>query len=91
MASYIVKCSAAKMPGTCWGIYRRIAVLEVEDGVESVAMISPRARGCVRVVQTWERLNVGTTDRCAYQRAMVEAEDLADALNDAAIAAEVTL
>ena len=81
MSHYIVASSRAKMPTTCWGRYRRVAVLEVEDGVSSVAMISDRARGCVRVVRTWERLYEGTTERCAYRVALSEAWELAEALN----------
>lgn len=89
MARYIVKTAAACMPTTCWGTYRRVAVLEVEDRVEDVAMISERARGCVRVVETWERLNVGTTERCAYARALREAEALCDRLNCVAVREEI--
>ena len=71
---------AAKMPGTCWGKYRRVAVLEVVQGTIP-AMISKRARGVVRVVAKWEKLNVGTTHRCAFQRALDEAHILAAQLN----------
>ena len=78
---FIVRCSAAKMPSSCWGKYRRVAVLEVEPGVERVSMISTRARGVVRVVATWEDLNVGTTERCAYAKAMRAAQSMADELN----------
>jgi len=73
---YIVKTSAAKMPRSCWGRYVRVAVLEVEAGTEP-AMISERARGVVRIVETWERLSVGKTNRCAAARAVAEAEALA--------------
>jgi hypothetical protein len=82
--SYIVQSSAAKMPSKCWGSYRRVAVIEVEAGVTGVAMISERARGVRRIVETWEKLNVGTTSRCAYQRALDEARALAAQLNAAA-------
>lgn len=68
------------MPNSCWGRYRRVAVLEVETGTVP-AMISGRARGVVRVVQTWEKRHVGTTDRCAYERAVAEAQELAAELN----------
>lgn len=78
---YIVQDAAEKMPASCWGKYRRIAVLEVDADREHVSMISPRARGCHSIVATWEKLHVGTTDRCAYSRALVEATDLADRLN----------
>jgi hypothetical protein len=77
---YIVQTAAAPMPSSCWGTYRRVAVLEVEPGVEHVSMISTRARGVRCVVRTWEAQNVGTTARCAYERAIASAELLADHL-----------
>jgi hypothetical protein len=79
--SYIIKVSAAKMPQSCWGRYARIAVLEVEPGVDAASMISERARGVRRIVRTWERLNVGSTDRCAFARAEREAEALVERLS----------
>lgn len=84
--SYIVQTAAAAMPSSCWGTYRRVAVLEVEDGVDRAAMISARARGVIRVVATWERCNVGRTSRCAYERALSEAREMAAELT-AAVAA----
>ena len=72
------------MPSSCRGVYRRVAVLEVEQGLEYVSMISPRARGCARIVETWEKLNVGSTPRCAYERALAAARALAADLNAAA-------
>jgi hypothetical protein len=77
---YIVQTAAAPMPNSCWGVYRRVAVLEVEPGIERVTMISDRARGVVRVVQTWEALNVGSTERCAYERALRAAATLIEHL-----------
>ena len=77
---YIVWSSSAKMPIKCWGVYRRVAVLEVLPGVRSVSMISDRAKGVLRVVATWERCRVGTTDRCATSRAEAAAIALADKL-----------
>jgi len=74
MSHYIVQSAAAFMPASCWGKYRRVAVLEVQDGVQKVAMISSRAKGVIRVVSTWEKLSVGKTDRCAYERALVDAK-----------------
>lgn len=78
---YIVKTSRANMPSRCYGVYRRVAVLEVKRGVLEVSMISERARGVVRVVRTWEKRNVGRTEKCAYRRALAEAEALAAELN----------
>lgn len=77
---YVVKDSAARMPGSCWGKYRRVAVMEVEPGTVP-AMISARARGVRRIVQTWDRMNVGQTDRCAFKRAVAEAGRLAAQMN----------
>jgi hypothetical protein len=76
---YVVCTSQAKMPQSCWGKYRRVAVIETTDGIVP-KMISERARGVVRIVETWERLHVGG-DRSAYAVAMREAADLADRLN----------
>ncbi len=73
---YIIKVSSACMPVRCWGDYVRIGLLEVEPGVTEVSMISERARGVVRVVATWEKLNRGATNRCASARAYAEAERL---------------
>jgi hypothetical protein len=79
---YIVKTAAAKMPSSCKGRYRRVAVMEVADGTEP-AMISERAKGVIRIVETWERLNEGRTDKCAYRRALAEANAMAERLNAA--------
>jgi hypothetical protein len=77
---YIVQTASAKMPTSVKAPYRRIAVLEVEPGVERVAMISPRARGVVRVVDTWERLHARGV-RSAYALALDEAKAVAAMLN----------
>jgi hypothetical protein len=78
---FVVITAAACMPNSCWGTYRRVAVLEVVRGV-TPKMISARARGVVRVICTWERRNVGKTDRCAYSRAVAEAVEMVDELNE---------
>jgi len=70
---YTIMTASAKMPASCWGIYKRVALVEVEKGMEP-KMISERAKGLVRIVRTWEKLNVGTTDKCAYRRALTEAQ-----------------
>lgn len=85
MSHFIVSVKCAKMAG---GKYARIAVLEVENGVEEVKMISSRARGVIRIVETWERVHVGATSACAFQRALNAAKDICAQLN-AAKAAEV--
>ncbi len=79
---YIVQTAAACMPNSCWGNYGKVAVLEVDEGVEQVAMISERARGCHRVVSLYDRLNIGKTERGAFQQAIKEAKEEAAILND---------
>lgn len=80
MSKFIVMTAATPMPQSCWGQYRRVAVVEVE-GDTKPKMISKRARGVVRIVKRWEKLSVGKTDRCAYRRALADAGALARALN----------
>ena len=82
---YLVWASTAKMPSKCWGSYLRVALLEVLPGTTHVRMISPRAEGVLRVVETWERCRTGTTDRCASARARAAAEDLAARLRHDAV------
>ena len=84
MSKFIVVSSSAKMPSSCWGRYRRVAVLEINDECPAGGprMISERARGVVQIVRTWEKCSVGKAQvRCAYTRAMAEAAALAAELN----------
>ena len=80
MSHYIIQTACAKMPRSVKSHYRRVAVLEVEDGVGFVSMISERARGCIRIVETWERLHA-VGKNTAYARGCAEARDLAEELN----------
>jgi hypothetical protein len=81
MSRYIVKTAAAQMPQSCWGTYRRVAVMEVV-GPEP-RMISENAKGVIRIVKTWEKRNVGKTKKSAYERALAEAHELVKQLNNA--------
>ena len=77
----IIKVSREKMPSSCFGAYRyyRIAILEVdEDHIDGVSMISERAKGVISIVREWRNLYKGTTDRCAFARAMTEALELVE-------------
>jgi len=79
---YVTMSKSEKMPSSCWGKYRKVAVVEVEDGFKGEPkMISERARGVKRVVKEWRRLNVGATNRSAAAKAMAEAMKLCDELN----------
>lgn len=85
MSRFIVMSRSAHMPANCWGEYRRVAVVETDlPAPFEPTMISPRASRVIRIVDTWERLNVGTTERCAYRKALAEAEALAAKLNEEA-------
>ena len=79
--SYHVVTSAAPMPAKCWGAYQRVGLVEV-DHHELPAGYTPSriadVHGC-RIIQTWERCNVGSTSACAVERAKAEARELADA------------
>ncbi len=74
------------MPNSCWGRYGRVGVLEVDATLDRVSMISERARGCIRVVETWDRRFHGITPKCAFSRAVAEARELAAELNAQTIA-----
>ena len=77
MSRFIVMTATAQMPASVRSPYQRVAVVEVDEAIlgpdELPKMISPRARGVIRVVETWERCFVGSSDRCAFRRALVEA------------------
>jgi hypothetical protein len=92
MNRYIVMTASAHVPASWkwYGTYRRVAVVETDLPAPSVpAMISERARGVVRIVDTWERLNVGKTERDAYSKALFEAGKLAAKLTAELAAADV--
>lgn len=79
--NYIVMTASAKMPSSVMSRYGRVAVVEVEDPYVVPKMIGEHARNVRQVVQTWERRYWGTTDRCAFYRALAEANQLAARLN----------
>jgi hypothetical protein len=79
---FIVKTASCTPSSSCWGKYARVAVLECEHWQHEPKMISTHAKGVVRVVETWENCNVGLTERCAFRRALKEAQELCDKLNN---------
>jgi len=74
--TYLIMTASAKMPSSCRGNYRRVAVVELDSPDAKPKMISDRALGIKRIVKTWEGCNVGTSPRCAYRKALAEAEEL---------------
>jgi hypothetical protein len=77
---FVVMDAAAPMPNSCWGTYRRVAVVET-DGEHLPRQIHPRHRAVRRIVRTWERQHVGKTCRSAFYEAKRAAQALADRLN----------
>lgn len=85
MAMFVVMTSCAKMPQTCWGRYRKVAVVQLNQEYTAKnlrpTMISERARGVLRV-RVLGNFSVGKTDRCAYRRALADAERIAHEANN---------
>lgn len=81
---WIVMTSSAHMPSSCKGRYRKVALVQLNQHYTAnnlrPKMISSHARGVLRVGQTGN-YSVGKTARCAYQRALVAAEQRAIELN----------
>ena len=83
---YVVMTAATTPSSTCWGSYRRVALVHIDrdklpEDRDLPIMISSRARGVVEIVKVWENCNVGTSDRCAYAKALAAANELAAKLN----------
>lgn len=85
MSRFIVMTAAANMPSSCWGRYGKVAVVET-NGVDMPQMIHPRHKAVVRIVEVWDRLNIGHTSRCAFRRGLAAAQAMADQLNAALVA-----
>ena len=75
---FIVKTSSAKMPRSVKSQYRKVALIELEEGFTDCAMISTRARGVKRIVREWGPCHVGKTKKSAYQIALGEAQLMCD-------------
>ena len=69
---YALVDSCALMPASSWGNYRRIGIVEYDKGYYPKFI---REGPHTRVVETWERLFVGVTDRCAYKIALRAAKE----------------
>jgi hypothetical protein len=83
---YIVMTAAAKMPSSCWGNYRRVAVVKVltydYNRGNGPKQINSQHKACLRVVDLGHH-SVGKTERCAYAQALKRAKELAYRLNNA--------
>jgi hypothetical protein len=83
---WIVMTSSAKMPLSCWGKYRNVAVVQLNQEYTAnnrmPKYISTHARGVLRVRHLGHH-SVGVTARSAYAHALVRAEAFARELNSA--------
>jgi hypothetical protein len=77
---WIVMTSSAHMPNSCWGRYRNVALVLLRDGGLPPKIITDRAKGVAKLIHLGHH-HVGKTSRCAYARALTEAETRAAALN----------
>ena len=66
---------------------RRIAVVECADPARPPKQIHPRHKAVKQIVQTWECLYVGSSDRDQFSCAMREAQALCVQLNDSVLRA----
>jgi len=80
--TFIIQTATASMPSHVRGAYKRIAVLEVDDGLVKVSSISQHAKGLVRIVKVWDRVHAGSSQgpNTNYGRAMNAATAMRDAL-----------
>jgi len=84
---WIVMTSSAHVRGKArrFGRYRNVALVKLTrdyaDAGRRPAMISKRAAGVVNLVELGT-YSVGTTERCAYRRALAEAEAETRRLNE---------
>ena len=78
--TFHVLVSSASMPNNCKGTYKRVAVLRVDHHEREVGYTPKTIREIrgVEIMRTWERLNVGKTDACAYRVALSEADTYAE-------------
>lgn len=77
---FIVMTAGESMPQSCWGKYGKVAVVET-DGKTMPKQIHPKHKAVKRIVSEWRRQHIGKTEKCAFQVALNEAQELADQLN----------
>jgi hypothetical protein len=80
--TYILMDRSAYMPSSCWGRYRRLAIVELTpDFVGEPKMISERARGVKRIVEERDKLHAGGGNRTAHAIAKRDMQAEVDRLN----------
>jgi hypothetical protein len=73
-SEFVIRTSNAKMPGSCWGRYVHVGVIEVHHG-----HYTPQLRDTASQTLRWYsgRNNSGTSDRCAAAVALRSARKAA--------------
>lgn len=79
---FIVMTAQAAMPRSCYGNYRKVAVVET-DGIHMPRQIHPNHNAVKRIVACFDRLNVGRTERSAYYVCLAKAKAIAAEMNAA--------
>ena len=89
MAMHIVMVASAKpvkIRGMSFGNYRNVAVVQLTQEFTAQnkrpSMISDRARGILKIVWKRDRLHVGKTAKCEFNRTLAEAKAYAAQLNN---------
>jgi hypothetical protein len=83
----IVVTKSAAMPSSCKGHYRKVAVVDVPYWLAwqkdfQPREISERCKEVLRVIRNYGPQSVGKTERCAYQRTIKAATELAHEYNN---------
>ena len=78
MKTYTLLTAGAKMPSSCMGIYKRIGIVEHDENHTPTQIRDTKKQ---RIIETWEKLSVGKTERCAFQIALKDAQKKLEKLN----------
>jgi len=80
---FVILTATSKIPSSWkWNHkYGKIAVIQT-DGEKRPKQIHPNHSSVVRIVDCWDRLYIGVTDKCQFKRVMKEAQVLCEELND---------
>jgi hypothetical protein len=83
----IIYTASAAMPSRCMGTYRNVHVIAVHYRNAWNPNFRPssiRGKEVLQVIRSWGPCNVGSTERCSYQKALAAAREVRDRWNNAA-------
>lgn len=81
MRKFIVMTSSARMPNSCYGVYGNVAVVELSVMGKMPKSIDERHKSIASIPFYRGKLNVGSTEKCAFRRALAQANRIAAELN----------